>query len=123
MRSTWNSLLLFSRDIVRGRRIQEAIDLRKWRKLTALAVALGVNESALTRWRKGDSISLESAANLCKALDVSLDWLVLGRGSPEHHKLPSRSEPEHEFASLFRALPPGAADHLTAFLRSVCSDG
>lgn len=117
-RLIWQIPLLFSRDVVRGRRIQQAIELRNWRKLTALAAALGVNESALTRWRQGGSISLESAANLCRALDVSLDWLVLGRGTPEHHK---RSEVERELANLFHSLPPRAADHLTAFLRSVYS--
>jgi transcriptional regulator with XRE-family HTH domain len=70
----------------RGRRIDRAIKLRQWRKLSALAAAVEVNESAVTRWRQGGAISLDSAVRLSETLDVSLDWLAMGRATPDQHR-------------------------------------
>jgi transcriptional regulator with XRE-family HTH domain len=102
----------------RGARIQHAIELRSWKKLTALAAALGVNESALTRWRKGGAISLENAARLCETLDVSLDWLVLGRVTPEHHHHNALHDSEMELITVLRRRSPAAISLLTRFLEA-----
>lgn len=67
-------------------RLAYALRVRKVRKLQALAVELGVDESALSRWKRGRSISLDNAVGLCRALDASLDWLVTGRGHIDAHK-------------------------------------
>lgn len=64
----------------RGTRLREAMKVRGFKKQYALAVSLQVNESTVTRWLSGGPMSLESAIEVCQALDISLDWLVLGRG-------------------------------------------
>ena len=104
------------RDADRGNRIQEAITLRRRHKLTALAFELGVDESALTRWRQGGSISLDNAARLCALLDVSLDWMLLGRASPEHHKAPPPGDRGDGLVRLLRRAPPGTEDMLAGLL-------
>ncbi len=70
-----------------GERLQQALRRRRIRKLLALAVEIGVDQSAISRWRKGQPISLPNAISLCRALDISLDWLVTGRGAMEAHRL------------------------------------
>lgn len=67
-------------------RLDHALTLRRVHKLYALAFELGVDESAVSRWRRSRSISLDNAVNLCRVLDVSLDWLVTGRGHILSHK-------------------------------------
>jgi transcriptional regulator with XRE-family HTH domain len=79
-----------------GQRLTFALKQRGVRKLYALAVEIGVDESALSRWKKDGAISLPSAARLSQALDISLDWLVLGRGHIDAH----RSGSAHPFESL-----------------------
>jgi transcriptional regulator with XRE-family HTH domain len=74
-----------------GQRLSLAIKRRNVRKLYAIAVEIGVDESALSRWKKGGAISLPNAARLCLTLDISLDWLVLGRGEMDAHKQNPRS--------------------------------
>ncbi|MFY9762674.1 MAG: helix-turn-helix transcriptional regulator [Xanthobacteraceae bacterium] len=70
-----------------GERLQQALRRRRIRKLHALAVEIGVDQSAISRWRKGQPISLPNAISRCRALDISLDWLVTGRGAMEAHRL------------------------------------
>jgi len=79
-----------------GERLTFALEQRGVRKLYALAVEIGVDESALSRWKKDGAISLPSAARLSQALDISLDWLVLGRGHIDAH----RSSSTHPFERL-----------------------
>lgn len=78
--------------LARGSRLAEAMLLRGWNKQTALAEALGVKPSAVSRWLKSGSLSFEHAVALCEFLDISLDWLMLGRGKPDiedrHDKRP-----------------------------------
>ena len=50
-----------------------------------VAADLGVSVAALSRWQHGHPIMLRYAAALCSRLDVSADWLLLGRGSPQAH--------------------------------------
>lgn len=62
-----------------------------------------MDESAISRWKKGRSISLANAAQVCRALDISLDWLVLGRGSIDSHR--QKPAPEPAGALVLRAFP------------------
>jgi transcriptional regulator with XRE-family HTH domain len=70
-----------------GLRLRQALRSRRVRKLHALAVDIGVDQSAISRWRKGYAISLPNAIALSQALDVSLDWLMTGRGSMDDHRV------------------------------------
>ncbi|WP_234826898.1 helix-turn-helix domain-containing protein [Rhodopseudomonas palustris] len=65
----------------------EAMQLRGMTKQHALAHAMGVNESTITRWKNNGPISVEHAVLLCNTLDVSLDWFLAGRGRIDGHKL------------------------------------
>ena len=72
----------------RGERLCLAMDARGLRKQHALAFQLNVHESAITRWKSNGAFSLHNAVAVCAALDVSLDWLLLGRGTMDSHKVP-----------------------------------
>ena len=98
-------------------RLDHALKLRRVYKLHALAFELGVDESAVSRWRRSRSISLDNAVNLCRVLDVSLDWLVTGRG----HILAHRNDApliERLAQEVFLDLPEDrAVEALDALMR------
>jgi len=91
----------------RGERLRSALAARGYKQMS-LAAELQVSESAVSRWQQDDGLSLEHAGRLCEALDISLDWLVLGRGDMNFHR---------------RLEPPGAhrvdADETVALPSSV----
>ena len=105
----------------RGDRLTNALKARKVPKLYALAVDMGVDESAISRWKKNGAISTDHVARLCDVLDISVDWLLLGRGNMDSHKRFSASAHERELITLLRVLPPDSVDHLSRFLASVVS--
>ena len=96
----------------RGNRLAEAMRLRGWNKQTALAEALGVKPSAISRWLKSGSLSLDHAIALCDFLNVSLDWLMLGRGMPEPG---CQQGPERVAERTAPSIQIRAADALAAF--------
>jgi transcriptional regulator with XRE-family HTH domain len=103
----------------------EAMKLRGMTKQHALASALGVNESTITRWKTNGAMSVNSVVLLCKELDISLDWFLNGTGSMDAHK------PNAEIASIsqtkllshFQRLEATLTDHskslLIAFIDSL----
>lgn len=98
-------------------RLDHALKVRRVHKLHALAVELGVDESAVSRWRRSRSISLDNAVNLCRVLDVSLDWLVTGRGHILAHRS-GASLMERLSQEVFLDLPEEqAVEALDALLR------
>lgn len=103
----------------RGERLSQAIKGRGITKMLPLAADLRVHESAISRWRNDGSMTLDNAVRLSEVLDVSLDWLILGRGDMDHHKgQPPRAE-ETALADLSHRFQPTTLDHLVAFLKSV----
>jgi transcriptional regulator with XRE-family HTH domain len=62
-----------------GGRIRQAMQRAGHVKLASLAEEIGVSESSLSRWCNGHDISLANAVALADCLEVSLDWLVIGR--------------------------------------------
>ena len=68
-----------SSDTRRGMRLRNAMTARGRRKVMALAAELGVSPAALSKWRQGHAMSADHACKLSVALDVSLDWLLMGR--------------------------------------------
>jgi transcriptional regulator with XRE-family HTH domain len=103
----------------RGERLHAALVARGIRKQLALAAELGVDESAISRWQRDEGLSLSNAARLCEALDISLDWFVLGRGDMDLHR---RSEPavtNGDASGTTSSLPAsvlGAIDNLAIVL-------
>jgi len=89
-------------------RLTEALRQRRIGKLQALAAELGVDESALSRWRRAPAISIANAIRLSQTLDVSLDWLFTGRGHIDAHR-EAASAPERLARELFPGLPRARA--------------
>lgn len=75
----------------RAARLRDALRRRGVKKLYALALDLSVDQSTISRWTKDGGMSLDHAAALCAHLNISLDWLIFGRG---------RMEPEAKSAKL-----------------------
>jgi transcriptional regulator with XRE-family HTH domain len=109
----------------RGKRLRMAMRARRVGKQQALAFQLGVHASAITRWKENGSLSLTNAIALCEALDVSLDWLLLGRGTIDSHKLltglsrPEESQLISSFNELSQQLTEPTRTHLRSFLTSL----
>ena len=95
-----------------GDRLDMALRSRRVGKLYALAVEIGVDDSAISRWRRSDSISIRNAIALCNALDVSLDWLMTGRGEMESHRALAADPVRRTLADL----TPGEAGGLRRLL-------
>jgi transcriptional regulator with XRE-family HTH domain len=100
----------------RGDRLSRAIKGRGISKMMALALDLDVHESAISRWRKNGPMSLEHAARLSEVLDISLDWLVLGRGEMDAHTVESLASEEFELLQIARRMRRNALLHLLALL-------
>jgi transcriptional regulator with XRE-family HTH domain len=108
----------------RGERLIEAMRARGLNKQHALAFALGVNESTVTRWKHDGPMSLESAIALSQVLDISLDWFLVGSGAIDRR--PDRSDVAVEEARLWSslkqirsAMTPRSKALLLAFMESV----
>jgi transcriptional regulator with XRE-family HTH domain len=105
----------------RGERIRTAIQQRGVRKLTALAAEIGVTEGALTRWRQGGPMSLENGIRFCQVLDISLDWLAMGRAHSDHHKERELNQDRLRLLMALDALPPGSDAELARLLEHLAS--
>jgi hypothetical protein len=113
----------------RGERLRLAMDARGVRKQQAFAFQLKVHESAITRWKANRSLSLDNAIAVCAALDISLDWLLLGRGTMEFHKVcaskPAQNEESHlvtPFKHLSQLLTQQTSACLQSFILSLLAD-
>ena len=89
----------------RGKRIRNAMAARNFKKAHALAAALDVSTAAVSRWQNGGHVSLQSACAFAEKLDVSLDWLLLGRGTIDWHRANQISQSELEWILLLRTQP------------------
>jgi transcriptional regulator with XRE-family HTH domain len=103
----------------RGDRLSRAIKGRGISKMMALALDLDVHESAISRWRKGGPMSLENAARISEVLDISLDWLVLGRGEMDAHTAESLASEEFELLQAVRRLKRSTVKHLLTLVKDL----
>ena len=109
-------------DAGRGQRLEEALRIRKIKKMYALAIEIGVNESAISRWRRGAPIATENVIKLCRALDISADWLLLARGNMDQHISLTVNHEERTLLSLTRSLPSGFVFHFNRAIEAIASD-
>jgi len=94
----------------RGERLRSALAARGYSKQMSLAAKLKVSESAVSRWQQDEGLSLEHAGRLCEALDISLDWLVLGRGDMDLHRRLEPSGAHRMDADEILSLPASVRD-------------
>jgi hypothetical protein len=113
----------------RGERLRLAMDARGVRKQHAFAFQLKVHESAITRWKANRSFSLDNAIAVCAALDISLDWLLLGRGTMDFHKISEVKPADNEencliapFKHLSQLLTQQTSACLQALISSLLAD-
>ena len=63
-------------------RLREALHGRQPK---VVAADLGVTVSAVSRWQHGGPILQRNLVALCDYLNISADWLLLGRGHAQSH--------------------------------------
>lgn len=115
----------------RGARLIEAMKMRGMQKQHALAYTLGVNESTVTRWKNNGPMSLDSAVALCEALNVSLDWFIVGYGNMDrnlsnHSPMKSSISPDKideqlldAFQKIGATMSASSKAFLIAFMNSI----
>lgn len=103
----------------RGERIRQALAARGVAKQQALAAELKVHESAISRWKEGKPISLDSAVALGTALDISLDWLLLGRATMDAHRGYVSDDAIHRIGTR---IGPRSFSLLLAAIESIVAD-
>ncbi|GAB2186114.1 helix-turn-helix domain-containing protein [Roseibium sp. LAB1] len=110
-----------SRDIdkERGDRLTQAMRSRGHRKAMALAAELNISPAAITKWKQGHAMSIDNACNLANSLDISLDWLLLGRNGPDWLLPSSMSRQELELVEKLRARPARIVKLLLGLLSEV----
>jgi transcriptional regulator with XRE-family HTH domain len=84
-------------------RLRKAMQARRRSKLFAFSHELGVSPSTVTRWLQGQPISSDNLVRLAEALDISIDWLLMGKGD-----MSPPSPPEPDELEVLRRLPPEA---------------
>jgi transcriptional regulator with XRE-family HTH domain len=104
----------------RGERIRQALAERGIKKQQALAAELKVHESAITRWKDGKEISLENALAFSVVLDISLDWLLLGRGTIDAHKKAAIADPA--LVTIASRIGPRSLSLLVSTIESIADD-
>jgi transcriptional regulator with XRE-family HTH domain len=83
---------------------------------TSIADYLGINQSAVAKWKSGESFpEYENALRLAQRASVSVSWLWIGAGDKK-----SQSEMDEQTVELLRAwhqMPDQARDVLLEFAR------
>ncbi|MDY8109888.1 helix-turn-helix transcriptional regulator [Fulvimarina sp. 2208YS6-2-32] len=90
----------------RGQRIRQAMKEKRFSKVQALAVELDVSVAAVSRWQNGGHISLDHICLLAERLDVSLDWLLLERGTLDWHRGSPFQQSELQHIAFLRRQSP-----------------
>lgn len=85
----------------------------------AFAAEVGVDDSVVSRWQKGKSLSMPNAIRVCEVLDISLDWLLLGRGTIDSHHQPHPSAPRDRLLSATSGLPDPIVNALAAMAEEI----
>jgi transcriptional regulator with XRE-family HTH domain len=105
-------------DRERGLRLHRAMTLRGHRKMMALAAELHISPAALSKWKKGYSMSIENACRLAELLDVSLDWMLMGRNAPEWMQKDQLGHLELMLLDHLKQRPP----HITPMVIAIVSE-
>ncbi|MGF0538047.1 helix-turn-helix domain-containing protein [Agrobacterium sp. ES01] len=102
-----------------GERFQMALASRGASKQMAFAARIGVDASQISRWRRGRGWTVGNAVRVCLMLDISADWLLLGRGRMDLHVDPMPARSEDKLSEAATRLPPPIIDVLTSVAETV----
>lgn len=92
-------------DRARGLRLKQAMAIRGHRKALAVAAELSISPAALTKWTQGHAMSVDHARKLAALLNVSLDWLLMGRNGPDLQQVDHLSALELDLIGKLRERP------------------
>jgi transcriptional regulator with XRE-family HTH domain len=106
-------------DPKRGSRVKKAMSTHGYRKATALAAALQVSPAALTKWTQGHAMSVDHVCNLASLLDISLDWLLLGRNGPDWLRPDQLTEVELDLIGKIRERPARITELLVRLVSEI----
>ncbi|WP_281029200.1 helix-turn-helix domain-containing protein [Rhizobium deserti] len=93
--------------------------LRGFSKQMAFASEIGVSESVVSRWQRGNGLSLANTIRVCEVLDISLDWLLLGRGTMEGHRPPANTGPRDRLQKATAQLPDTVINAMSALAEAI----
>lgn len=96
-----------------GNRLRVLLKKQRNLKHLVLANAIGVEESTISRWLSGGNIKMIHLIRLSEYLDVSVDWLILGRGTPLQHRDSTFQD------DFFKNLPDDVKDDLFSLLKKL----
>ncbi|WP_082120905.1 helix-turn-helix domain-containing protein [Dyella japonica] len=105
----------------RGSRLRTAMRARGLTKLSAMAAAVGVTESAISRWCHDGAMTIDNVVVVCGVLEISIDWLLLGRGEMEQHQVDTVAF-HPLIARAVARMKPHVREHLSRFLSTVQED-
>jgi len=94
---------------------------RRLQKLYAVSSALKVSESAVSRWKNNGAMTVENVIALCELLDVSIDWLLLGRGHMDMHREAKSVMRARSIHDVLSNVPDEAVTHLEKFLAALAA--
>jgi transcriptional regulator with XRE-family HTH domain len=92
-------------DSERGIRLKQAMAIRGHHKAMAVAAELSISPAALTKWTQGHAMSVDHARKLAALLNVSLDWLLMGRNGPDLLQVDHLSALELDLIGKLRERP------------------
>ncbi len=100
-------------------RLKKVFKAQSIKKQSALALEMNVDESTISRWQKDGNLSIKNAAKICDHLDISMDWLILGRGCMNQHKKFSATKTEAEVILKTRKIDENLIIHINSLLSSI----
>lgn len=84
---------------------------------------IDVHASTVTRWLQGAPIQIEHAERLCIVLDISIDWLLLGRGSLDPATPERLSAAERHLLQEARRTTPEILELIVTLLSRISNKG
>ena len=105
----------------RGARLRRAMNARGMNKLSVLAASIGASESAVCRWCNDESMTLDHIERVCVSLNISADWLLLGRGHMDQHRA-NATPPLAHLYPLMADMAPHMRKQIALFLRMLVAE-
>ncbi|HSC76347.1 MAG TPA: helix-turn-helix domain-containing protein [Pseudomonadales bacterium] len=78
--------------------------------ITNLAYALGLSKSSVSEWLRGGGLSMNSLAAIALELNISIDWLLMGKGKMDLFGAVHPTEEEMELVYMLRTVGPSTID-------------
>ena len=107
-------------DAARGARLSAAMIANGQKYNCQLSYDLGITESSLSRWRGGGPMSVSRAVSLAQHLNVTLDWLIMGRTS-QNRKIESPNLELGQATHMFVALTPNDRELVLTLTKALAS--